>query len=579
MKQKPDHDIMVALRIILAGVLLLLVAPSYTGTVNVSVPLAEPIGKNLYWLKEQKSLDLPTVLRNYRTGSFIPSSRFFLNFGIDSGPIWLALDVENAAAEPLLRRLTLRTSWLDRVDVYFMHQDQLTAEFHTGDALPFRQRPVQDRYFKFDHHYSPGRTLALIRIETQDPMLLPLFLSTVDEDDHYKLLESYSYGLLYGGLSLLAFYNFLLFLSLRSRRYLYYSAYLAAFLLMNITYTGHGYRWFWPDSPRWELWSPPLMMIIFSITGLFFALRFLNIRSHFPQLHKSVVWVCGGIVTLMAGAMISGNSVLALLTAFTFVLLFSVVMILLGLLALYAGETSARYFLFASVSHTVTGSITALAVWGVLPYTTLTYHAVEIGMTIDAVLLAMALADQFRIMQNQKLHALQLAMADPLTGINNRRAFYWQVRPIWSNNLRKGHPMSLVMLDIDHFKRINDRYGHACGDSVLKKLAKMLDSEGRSADVVARWGGEEFILFLGETSLKEGLIFAERMCGEIAAAHLQFGDELLTFTASFGVASVDGNITDLEGLIVAADKGVYFAKRKGRNRVCHIQEIPQERVI
>jgi len=244
MKQKPDHDIMVALRIILAGVLLLLVAPSYTGTVNVSVPLAEPIGKNLYWLKEQKSLDLPTVLRNYRTGSFIPSSRFFLNFGIDSGPIWLALDVENAAAEPLLRRLTLRTSWLDRVDVYFMHQDQLTAEFHTGDALPFRQRPVQDRYFKFDHHYSPGRTLALIRIETQDPMLLPLFLSTVDEDDHYKLLESYSYGLLYGGLSLLAFYNFLLFLSLRSRRYLYYSAYLAAFLLMNITYTGHGYRWF-----------------------------------------------------------------------------------------------------------------------------------------------------------------------------------------------------------------------------------------------------------------------------------------------------------------------------------------------
>ncbi len=558
--------------LILAWLLCLSLAPVRAQPLDLSVTSTDAVGRALSWLKEERPLGLNGALQRHRSGEFIPSPVPVLNFGPGSAPVWLALEVRNGSSGPLRRRLSLRSAWPDRVDVYFLEQGRLAAAYHTGDTVPLRERPVPDRYFKFDHDYAPGRTLVLMRFESPDPLVLALFLTTLEQDRHHAVTEARLYGMLYGGLLLLAGYNILLFLSLRSLRYLYYAAYLACFVVLNLSYTGLIYQWFWPVTPALKQWSGPLLILLYSMIGLAFALRFLNTEVHLPRARRMVGWPCLLVAAAMALAVATGSRLMALYLALFFIPFFTLGMILLGVFALRAGERSARFFLLASVTHSVTATFTALTVVGLVPYTLAGFHAVEFGMVIDAMLLALALADQFRLIQEERFRAVQLAMVDPLTGLNNRRAFQRLVRPVWNNGLRKGHAMSVVMLDLDHFKQINDRYGHGCGDRVLRKLAQLLGREARSSDVVARWGGEEFILFLGETTLKEAKALAERIRRKLATVHLQEEGETLTFTASFGVASLDGSCTDLNELIATADKGVYAAKRSGRNRVCGVQE-------
>ena len=127
-------------------------------------------------------------------------------------------------------------------------------------------------------------------------------------------------------------------------------------------------------------------------------------------------------------------------------------------------------------------------------------------------------------------------------------------------------PRALVLcqLDIDHFKRINDRYGHAVGDAVLKELASVCARCVRSTDVLARYGGEEFVIMLRQTTLADALTAAERIRQAIAQCGVVSGDETVRFTVSIGVASLRRSVQDA---IHRADQALYAAKQQGRNRV------------
>jgi len=529
----------------------------------------EPIGKHALYLKEATSaLKLNDAIDAFSDGKFTQSKDSFLSFGIGSKAVWLRFEIINSSDTPITRRLMIKNSWIDKIDVYFLRNRQVVEHYHAGDAQVFSMRPIDNRFFIFDHLFQPGNTTLYVRTETPDPMVLPVYLNNIDAFVSRQMLEAYSYGFLYGGIFVLLAYNLMLFFSLKSSRYLYYSFYLTFFLLTNISYTGHGYMWFWPDSPRWQLWSNPVLMMLFAISGLLFATRFLNTKKHFPRLHLTVI-ICSAVFAAMqALAVISGNHLAALLLAFFFIFVFSASMVFLGAISLYAGNKSAKYFLAASITHVSTSSVTALVVWGIMPYSILAYRAIDIGMMIDAILLAMALADQFRISREEKIQAEKLAKVDPLTEINNRRAFYQFVRPIWSTAQRHNHDMSVIILDIDRFKRINDTYGHTQGDKVLVSIASTLKQEIRAGDVLARWGGEEFILFLPETPLDMAKSIAERFREKISNLCLQTGNTTISLTVSLGVAHTRQADMTIDKLITAADKQLYAAKAQGRNMVC-----------
>lgn len=536
----------------------------------------EPIGKSVQYLIESVSpLDLGAAIEAHSAGKFTVSKDPILNFGMGSKPAWLRFEVVNPGTTPVLRLLSLETSWIDKVDVHFLQDGKAPEVHHAGDALPFSERPAEDRFFVFRHAFQPGATTVFIRAETLDPLVLPIYLTSTEQAQTRQAMEGYGYGFLYGIIFALLAYNLMLYFSLRNGRYFYYSIYLAFFLLMNASYTGHGFRWLWSDHPEWQLWSNPVLIMLFALSGLLFATRFLNTRLYFPRLHRAVIRICIGFGTLEALAVATGNHLPALLLAFVFVFLFSVGMVVLGALSIHAGNKSAKYFVLASITHASCSSVTALAVWGLIPYSTFAYHAVEIGMVVDAILLAMALADQFRINQEDRIRAEKLARVDPLTGLNNRRSFYEIVNPIWAGGLRKRKDMSVILMDVDRFKSINDTYGHAHGDNVLIGVARTLMKDARAGDILARWGGEEFILFLPETTLDEATSIAERFRSRISSipADMERGVDMLT--ASFGIAHTEEPTATLDDLISAADRQLYKAKAMGRDRVCSGQLLTQ----
>lgn len=538
-------------------------------TLDLSVKYTETIGKQLQYFHEHGArLELDGARAAYSKEKFTSSDVAILNFGIKSDPVWLRFEVENATLLDTVRRLSLETSWIDYVDFYFLHSGQVIESYQLGDKFPFSERPIKDRFFSVDHNFAPGNTTVFMRVEALDPMVLPIFLMTEEDAANKIAFERFSYGIFYGGMLVLIAYNLMLFFGLKSIRYFYYSVYLSFFIFESIAYTGHGYMWFWPDAPDWQMWSPPFLMIVFAVSGLVFAAHFLQTKTYFPRLHRFIIVGCVVLIGAEAIAVIIDDKSWVLFISFSFLSFFSAVMMLLGIISFYGGNKSAKYFLIGSVVGSVSVSAAAMTVWGIVPYSAIAYRSVEIGMMLESILLAMALADQFRIIQQEKIQALMLSQMDPLTEINNRRAFFDFSQPLWDAGMRNNHDMSVILLDIDGFKIINDTYGHTFGDQALVKVAKLIKKSARVGDIVARWGGEEFILFLSETDLAEAKLTAERICSGISNIDMKIKGQKASITASLGVACAGTTTTSLEGLIYYADVYLHSAKEQGRNRVC-----------
>lgn len=167
-------------------------------------------------------------------------------------------------------------------------------------------------------------------------------------------------------------------------------------------------------------------------------------------------------------------------------------------------------------------------------------------------------------LQGQQRH---LATTDPLTGILNRRGFEECVELELARSRRTGETVSLLLLDIDHFKRINDLYGHLAGDSALARFADRIGSTLREIDSFGRLGGEEFATLLPATSHAQALEAAERLHNSIVGLELKAGDRPYSLTVSIGVASNDGDGEDYASLYREVDRRLYVAKEAGRNRV------------
>ncbi len=161
----------------------------------------------------------------------------------------------------------------------------------------------------------------------------------------------------------------------------------------------------------------------------------------------------------------------------------------------------------------------------------------------------------------------ELAFTDPLTGIRNRRSFMEQADKEWKRSRRYVRHLSLLMADIDHFKNINDTYGHPVGDLALKVFAKTCAAALRDNDILGRMGGEEFAVILVETGETQAFEIADRLRQKVAAIAVKEGNFSFNMRVSIGVATIRQDDGGLDDLLLRADKGLYKAKRGGRNRV------------
>lgn len=188
------------------------------------------------------------------------------------------------------------------------------------------------------------------------------------------------------------------------------------------------------------------------------------------------------------------------------------------------------------------------------------------------------LADAFNKMasflEKDQKRLAEMATRDGLTGLYNRSSFENMLQDELERFQRHKHPMTLMILDLDHFKLVNDNYGHLTGDDALKLVSRIINKICRTGDVIARFGGEEIVILMPETPAENATVLAERIRTAIAAAPVKLGNgEQISITTSIGVASIPNDADTAESLILAADFALYEAKRAGRNCVRRASQV------
>ncbi len=319
---------------------------------------------------------------------------------------------------------------------------------------------------------------------------------------------------------------------------------------------------------RNELLIGWMICIVISVAIRF--LLFWEFRRRKPDSLQILDWQLPYAVTLFISSLVWGLGVLWIMTENE--LLYQVIafIFLLGMaggaISLYSAHRVMA--IGAMLSVLLPATLWLLFQWQI-PEVNLSLAAILfMGVLIrTSNVLSSALSSNFRLAHRlaiAKQSAEQLAQTDFLTGLDNRRAFFEHGQVLSNYCERNQLALSVIMMDADHFKQINDRYGHAAGDTVLLQLAKLLKNTLRKSDVCGRMGGEEFAILLPDTSLSEAAALADRFCQLYASTPANINGQVVTNTVSIGVAH-DGY--DIDHLLHCADQALYQAKSAGRNRV------------
>jgi diguanylate cyclase (GGDEF)-like protein len=522
--------------------------------------------------------------------------------GLSTASYWLRFRL---ATPPEVRgRLVLVVDYplLDHVDLYEADGAGGYRRRENGDAVPFSRRELAHRTPAFP--ISPPGAAAqsyYLRVASTGGIQVPLRLWRYDAFVAQVEREQLVLGLFHGVLLILVAAGVLLYLLMRDRLFLLFAGFIGGYSLLQLSLSGVAFALLWPDATAWSSRAPPVLV---GVTGLFaaaFIREFLESRSRLPRLDRLFV-----ALNVAAGVIVVVTAAVDVRWGVALSVVYGTALIGAGaggaLLLAARGLRPARYFAGALTAFLIGMLIASLTYVGLLPYSGVTGHSMQIGAVLLAVMIAIAISARIRELQraralaaesaqkyltalNQELERLvrdrtqalerknaelqDLAARDSLTGLLNHRAVIDQLHHALNGAYRYREPLAVIMIDIDHFKTINDRHGHQAGDSVLTTLARLLLKNVRAADVCGRYGGEEFLLLLPRAAPGTAFELAERLRQQVQAielAELQ-GSRV---TASFGVAELDlvGPAISADHLLRRADDALYEAKRLGRNRVC-----------
>ena len=522
------------------------------------------------------------------------------NRGFSDGSFWLRVEIP---PEPVNRVLEIGYPLLDEVSVHWVVDGELIQTHHTGDTLPFSSRPIYHRNFVFLVPSNTDTATAFVRVQTLGSVQIPVAVTPSAE---FLANEQLSYGwqtMFLGIIAAMALYNLFLFVIVRHSTYFWYVLTVVFTGLVQLNFNGVLFQWLWPNAPGINRYFtiPVICFALFS--AIIFAIRFLNIRSYSLRSYRFLQWILAAIsasfVFTLFGSYQTG---IVLVSAIAAVVTPAVWFI--GFLVWRKGQVLGGFYVLAWTPLLIGHLILAVSKLGIMPRSFLTEFMPQIGVALEVVLLSFALAYRINLERRKRHEAQEQALAiqqqanltlemrvqertdeleraneqlkaisltDGLTHVANRRRFDEKLQDEWKRAQRHGHPLSLLMLDIDHFKRVNDELGHLVGDDCLTEVAALCAAEvQRSGDLLARYGGEEFSILLPATPEEGAVRVAEKVRQAVARSPVYSGERVapVSLTISVGVASlVPGPGVEPQELIRQADEALYAAKESGRNRV------------
>ena len=577
------------------------VAPLVLDAETSSIPLSPRI----VYRHDAGAADGATVaFRRAEAGEFQPLPDGTPTFGFQDGAYWFYLPLVNRdAAEP--RWLLVQEYALsDQVDLYLRYPDGRIEHASSGDHAPFNSRFIRYRYPNFRLDLPPGqRVEVLFRVQSESSMQVPLVLYTPQALAEIMRDAQFSTGLYYGIVLALLFYNFVLWIMLRDPGYFWYLLHTGAFGLVLFTLNGYGFEYFWPGSPWLADASVPLSICLALIGMQQFSRTFLELPERWPAGNRVSLALIGFFVLLGLASIWLPYSTSTPLASRA--VLFGVIWIIVAAVVMLRRDyRPARLFLLAWSLFLLGTAMFTLLAFGLVPRNFWTQNGVQIGSALEMLLLSLALGSRYAALRNENIRIVQqaneqlersvidrtkqlrTAMAqlgeanvqlrdysqrDPLTGVYNRRHFREAFEQALDARMDNGKPLALLLLDLDHFKKINDTYGHLAGDDCLHFAARSVeDVVIPRGGLVARFGGEEFVAVLPGADAQDALQVAEAVRLRIQQAPVSTGGHNIRLSASIGVHTViEGHQATPEDVIRIADEALYRAKDDGRNCVRH----------
>jgi diguanylate cyclase (GGDEF)-like protein len=522
--------------------------------------------------------------------------------GLSTAAWWLSFTIVNPGDAPFAWRLESLDSRIDRADLYRIGPEGPLPVVHGGKGRALSLANLDDENPVFVLTVGPHRReRVFVRLAYRQAGLVDLTLrawtpgALAAHQNGVDLAD----GILVGAAVMALIYNFILYLFARNRSFGWYFPYVLSATLLMLEVSGLGYRYLWPGSPFMVDWAYMLGVALTFVFALQFVRVFLDTARYVPVIDR-----------VMRGMMVLGLAALPLTAlgargaAVASLLGIGMAMGGLPLLGLYVwrkGRTEARTFALVWCAWSASVLTVILRMMGVVPTLDVTIWLPRAGVLLESTLLSFAMLDQIATLRRQKRaaeataqralersrselehlvrertrdleeaqrRAEQLALTDPLTGIDNRRAFFMRLTQAVGLARRYRHPLSVAVFDIDYFKQINDTFGHAVGDMVIQTLAGLVREKIRTTDLWARIGGEEFALAFPETSQAEAAILAEALRTAIQATPVAITtDGEIRLTVSIGIAQLHAGDATGDSMLGRADRALYRAKEGGRNRV------------
>lgn len=495
-----------------------------------------------------------------------------------SHPLWIKLPVRQQADHQGRYRLLVKSRYFHRLDVHLPTSD---GQYRRVNSGTINYEPTN----KLGHNYvyqfglpTDGQGHVLFYLDAPQRSLNALDFSIMDEQTfgEYSSTSYWAYGLYFGAMVALIFYNLILYLNLRSPGHrLYVTAMVCVIVLMGMN-SGLLLNVL-PDALQRHA---VLLHLIFNsltaaATSRFFQ-EFVGSRRFIPVLHRLVNLV------IVANLLVAAASLLipiAYIQQLGFIAqpigtLTLATLLLASLVAGIRGSGAGYVFLAAWCTFAIGGFIYTLLSFDVIARTPAAEYSLYIGSVMEAMILALGLSyrvGQLRTQRNvairEQHRAARLANIDSLTGAYNRRFIENYLDGLLGSDERRVFQGSLIMLDLDHFKPVNDDFGHAAGDAVLQEVTRRCLDVLRAEDVLARLGGDEFAIVLPDQSGGQARTVAEKLRNEIAREPVAVGMRPIPMSVSIGVITAFEAGATSYSAFKHADKALYEAKRAGRNRV------------
>lgn len=557
------------------------------------------LGRDLViWHDESGVVELAGARKAFERGDFSTLASHG-STGLAPGAFWSRFELYNPTAESIDLRLEYIDHQLIRLRAFARQQGSDGFDTLADVALdePFSERPVPHHRMVAPLTLAAGETVEVFVHYGSHEMgfVFPeLRLWSPEALAVSQSRELALVTLMVGGLIIMALIALVAGFATRSVTFYAYSAHAVAKVAVWFTVFGFTHQFLLTEGLHWRTMSIAGAISLF--TGLFFAREFLKTRANLPRFDYLLLFLMGNSVFLGAAA-IAEQKTLAL-SSITLALLLYPAVSVAGVFRWLQGAREAALFTIAWTFLVVALFSQALRDLGLVAHKFVTYYwpavasytemvviLVAMGVRIRSLRFEKEVAERDRLLQleesKQRLGTLVAertreleaaktaaeieARTDTLTGISNRRSFIDDGQDMLERCRDEGLSLNLVMMDLDHFKSINDRHGHEAGDKALVAFAEAVSGLIRESDLFGRLGGEEFAL-LSISNPDTALKTAERVCSRVRALTVEAGKVAVGFTLSIGVAHLEGE-TKIEELLKRADEALYDAKQSGRDRV------------